>query len=196
MMQKFLGLILVVLILSSCNCNNRSTSREYMPDMSYSPAIQTYSDLAYLAKEGINYNATPVAGTVSRGDALEYSFSIPKDKVGELKFYELSKQVPNPIQSMNASETKEAERLYLIYCGICHGKALDGNGPLFNKGDGAYASAPRNFMTDPVVTNMPHGQMFYSVTYGKNNMGSYASQLSEHQRWMIISYIKSKQKGN
>jgi hypothetical protein len=40
---------------------------------------------------------------------------------------------------------------------------------------------------------MPEGQMFYSVTYGKNKMGSYASQLSTRQRWMVIAYIKSKQ---
>jgi hypothetical protein len=36
--------------------------------------------------------------------------------------------------------------------------------------------------------------MFYSVTYGKNKMGSYASQMSRKQRWMVIKYIKNKQK--
>jgi hypothetical protein len=35
--------------------------------------------------------------------------------------------------------------------------------------------------------------MFYSVTYGKNKMGSYASQLNTEQRWMVIDYIKAKQ---
>jgi hypothetical protein len=35
--------------------------------------------------------------------------------------------------------------------------------------------------------------MFHSITYGKNLMGSYASQVTPKQRWMIISYIKSKQ---
>jgi hypothetical protein len=35
--------------------------------------------------------------------------------------------------------------------------------------------------------------MFYSVTYGKNKMGSYASQLDTRQRWMVIDYIKSRQ---
>ncbi len=37
--------------------------------------------------------------------------------------------------------------------------------------------------------------MFYSVTYGKGQMGSYASQLSTTQRWQIIHYVKSKQGG-
>ncbi|MFX5809022.1 cytochrome c, partial [Acinetobacter baumannii] len=44
-----------------------------------------------------------------------------------------------------------------------------------------------------IVSVMPEGQMFYSVAYGKNLMGSYASQLSRKQRWMVIKYIKLKQ---
>jgi hypothetical protein len=40
---------------------------------------------------------------------------------------------------------------------------------------------------------MPDGQMFYSVTYGKNAMGSYASQLTTKQRWMVIHFVKGKQ---
>ena len=86
----------------------------------------------------------------------------------------------------------EAQRLYLVNCGICHGPKLDGQGPLFTSG--VYPSAPRNFM-DALMKMMPEGQMFYSVTYGKNMMGSYASQLSTKQRWMVIAYIKSKQGG-
>ena len=52
-------------------------------------------------------------------------------------------------------------------------------------------AAPKN-LTDPVA-KMPDGQMFYSVTYGKNMMGSYASQLTDKQRWMVIHYIKAQQ---
>jgi hypothetical protein len=46
---------------------------------------------------------------------------------------------------------------------------------------------------DSKYESMPDGQMFYSLTYGKNLMGSYASQLSAKQRWMVITYIKIKQ---
>jgi hypothetical protein len=40
---------------------------------------------------------------------------------------------------------------------------------------------------------MPVGTMFHSVTYGKGNMGSYASQLTRKQRWMVIQYVKHHQ---
>jgi len=45
---------------------------------------------------------------------------------------------------------------------------------------------------------MTEGMMFYSVTYGRNLMGSYASQLTPRQRWKIIHYIKTEtgKKGN
>ena len=90
-------------------------------------------------------------------------------------------------------DTVEAERLYLVNCGICHGPKLDGNGPLYRGGDGPFPAAPAQFIGKAQYMNMPEGQMFYSATYGKNKMGSYASQLNTKQRWMVIAYIKSKQ---
>jgi hypothetical protein len=40
---------------------------------------------------------------------------------------------------------------------------------------------------------MADGTMFHSITYGKNNMGSYASQLDRKQRWMVVKYIRTLQ---
>lgn len=177
----------------SCSHVRRDPGHVYMPDMAYSRAVETYSNTDYLKEEGINYNAKPVAGTVARGDMPE--FPIAMDKPGESVNYEAAKQVPNPLPALSAKDMKEAERLYLVNCGICHGPKLDGNGPLWNNGDGPYPAAPKNLVGDPVVSVMPAGQMFYSVTYGKNLMGSYASQLSTKQRWMVIDYIQSKQPG-
>jgi mono/diheme cytochrome c family protein len=101
--------------------------------------------------------------------------------------------VRNPLPALNADDLKEAERLYLINCGICHGAKLDGNGPLYNGSDGPYPAKPATLVGDAKYEAMPEGQMYYSTTYGKNLMGSYASQLQPKQRWMVIAYIKSKQ---
>jgi mono/diheme cytochrome c family protein len=139
----------------------------------------------------IFYDRTPVAGTVAREDMPAFPVTI--DKIGDTVNYVASKNVPNPLPALSAVDYLEAARLYLVNCGICHGEKLDGNGPLFNDGNGPYTAAPKNLIADPIVSKMPDGQMFYSVTYGKNAMGSYASQLSTKQRWMIIHYIKEKQ---
>ncbi len=178
----------------SCDDVKRSPGLVYMPDMGYSRAYETYSDHGILANENINYTTLPVPGTISRGSDMPFPYA--KDKVGDSTNYVASKAYKNPLTSMNEVQMKEAERLYLINCAICHGVALDGNGPLYKGGEGPYPAAPKNLVGDPTVVNMPDGQMFYSVTYGKNLMGPYGSQLNRHQRWMIINYIKSKQSGS
>jgi mono/diheme cytochrome c family protein len=125
-----------------------------------------------------------------------FPFPIAKDAPGDSVNYIQSKQVPNPLPALNAVQMKEAERLYLVNCGICHGQKLDGNGPLYNGGSGPYAAAPKNLAGDATVINMPEGQMFYSISYGKGQMGPYGPQLNTTQRWMIVDFIKSKQKGS
>jgi mono/diheme cytochrome c family protein len=178
-------------VIVGCSDVKREPGKIYMPDMANSRAYETYADHSNLAEKGINYTAMPVPGTISREE--EFPFHITKDEGTDTSHYAASKLVKNPLDSMSAADSKEAERLYLINCGICHGAKLDGNGPLFKGGDGPYKAAPKNFIADPVVSVMPEGQMFYSVTYGKNMMGSYASQMSRKQRWMVIKYIKNKQ---
>ncbi|MFN5225686.1 MAG: c-type cytochrome, partial [Bacteroidota bacterium] len=138
-----------------------------------------------------NYTGRTVAGTIARDEDLP--FHIPMDVAGDTTNYTASKAVKNPITTMTVVETKEAERLYLINCGICHGANLKGNGPLYKDGAGPYPAKPASLVGDAKYEAMPDGQMFYSVAYGKNLMGSYASQLSRKQRWMVIKYIKDKQ---
>ncbi len=173
----------------------RTPGRVYMPDMMYSRAYETYSVTEEQKKEwekqGIYFTETPVAGTVKRG--ADFTFRLPKDKQGDSTNYVASRQVKNPITTLDTISSKEAERLYLVNCGICHGTALDGNGPLFKGGDGPYPAKPANLASDPKIVGLADGQLYYSITYGKNMMGSYASQLNSTQRWEVIAYIRSKQ---
>jgi len=101
----------------------------------------------------------------------------------------------NPLPALDSVQSVEAARLYLINCGICHGTKLDGNGPLYKDGSGPYPAKPATLVGDAKYTAMTEGTMFHSITYGKGMMGSYASQVSPKQRWMIIHYIKNKQGG-
>jgi mono/diheme cytochrome c family protein len=190
---SIISVLVLAVLIWSCSDVRRTPGHVYMPDMMYSRAYETYAPIDTLAKEGIHYNRMPVAGTIKRGELLP--FPLAKDKIGDTTNYIAARQIPNPLPPLDATKMKEAERLYLVNCGICHGTALDGNGPLYNGGNGPFAAAPKNLVADPVVSVMPAGQIFYSVTYGKGQMGSYASQLSTTQRWMVIQYVKSKQPG-
>lgn len=193
MMNKLsiLTVLSAAAVIVGCSDIKRKPGSVYIPDMAYSRAYETYADQSNLAEKGIHYTSMPVAGTISREE--EVPFPIAKDAPGDTTNYVASKQVKSPIDSLSAKDEAEAERLYLINCGICHGTQLNGNGPLYKDGTGPYPVAPRNLIADPVVSVMPEGQMFYSVAYGRNLMGAYASQLSRKQRWQVIRYIKNKQ---
>src|SRR3954466_2861367 len=204
MMNKLSVILIFIAGTATVGCSDvkREPGDIYMPDMAYSRAYETYierdtglfTDDVNSKKDEIFYNSRPVPGTVFRGQDI--SFTIPKDKAGDSTYYVASKQVINPITNLSASQLQEGERLYLVNCAICHGPKLDGNGPLWKGGQGPFPSAPKNLISDPYTVNMPPGQMYYSVTYGKNLMGAYGSQLDHHQRWLVVSYIKQRQASN
>lgn len=191
-MKKFLiitGCVIAGIIILSCNRTGRGTGHAYMPDMTYSVAYETYAPAEErLAKYGATYNHRPVEGAIARGDMFPYT--LKNDSAG----YAQSASVTNPLPALDSKKFLEAARLYLINCAICHGEKLDGNGPLYKGGDGPFGAKPATLVGDAKYEAMPEGTMFHSVMYGKNAMGSYASQLTPEQRWMIIHYIKEKQK--
>lgn len=182
-----------VVLLAACGGDSvkRKPGTVYMPDMAYSRALETYASNAYLNEEGIHYDATPVAGTVSRGQ--DYVYHIPMDAAGDTANYFASSVTQSPVQMLTDKEMEETKRLYMINCGICHGTKLDGNGPLYKDGAGPYPAKPATLVGDVKYEAMSEGMMFYSITYGKNLMGGYASQVTPKQRWDIIHYIKIEQ---
>jgi mono/diheme cytochrome c family protein len=198
-MKRSIIFALVVLSAIAMSCGGAKgddPGHSYMPDMYYSRAYETYGyndvggEYDSLRNRGIRYTGMPVPGTIARGDNLTYYIT------GDSAGLAAANALRNPIDSITATPAnmKEAQRLYLVNCGICHGAKLDGNGPLFNGGQGPYPAAPKNLM-DPASKAFTDGHMFHVITYGIRSMGSYASQLTPTQRWWVIKYIRSKQGG-
>ena len=50
-------------------------------------------------------------------------------------------------------------------------------------------------LNDATAAAWTDGHFYHVITFGKGAMGSYASQLRPEERWMVISYIRSKQGG-
>jgi len=175
-----LGLPLVIALIS-CH-DKREPGRVYMPDMAYSRAYEAYAPNT-LKQDGINYINYPVDGTIRRGDLFAYT--LPNDSNG----FKMAAEIKDPLPRLDTVQLAEAERLFNINCAICHGPNMDAQGPMAGK-VGGIAN-----LKLPQYVKEPEGQMFHVVTYGKNNMGSYASQLDRKQRWMVIQYIKSVQGG-
>lgn len=177
----FFLVIAIVTAFEGCD-SKREPGKIYMPDMTYSRAYEAYAP-NNLKDENINYIPYPVEHTIRRGDLLP--FTLTKDSAG----YAMSKDLKDPLPPLDSVQMSEAHRLFNINCAICHGPKLDAQGPLST---GGKIPAVANLTLKQYV-DMPIGTMFYSITYGKNNMGSYASQLTRRQRWMVLQFVKSQQ---
>jgi mono/diheme cytochrome c family protein len=74
---------------------------------------------------------------------------------------------------------------FQIYCQPCHGPAGDGKG-ITSK----YAMAGMANFHDQRLVTMGDGEIFNSMSYGKNLMPAYGAIIPVPDRWAIISYIR------
>jgi mono/diheme cytochrome c family protein len=186
------------LFLSSCSNDRSPNSSHYDPedpgavyefegDMYYSvpydPLTQWEHHFIPFNKDSIN-ERMPAMGTIARGK-LDYYYWMPNTPEG---YERAAKEVINPMIA-NEPTLAEGKRLYELYCWHCHGKEGNGDGPVIAIG-GFPPPQWKSYNSD-YIRKLSEGQMYHTVTYGKNAMGSHASQLAPMQRWKIITYIKN-----
>ncbi len=78
---------------------------------------------------------------------------------------------------------------YQIFCAPCHGALGDGNGITKRYGMGATPT-----FHDGRLRSMPDGEIYNTITNGKNTMMSYADKLSPEDRWAVVSYVRALQR--
>ena len=185
-------LITVIIVITSSCDSKRQPGKIYMPDMAYSRAYETYAERndSVFTMDGekrgarIFYNAMPVPGTIKQNEEMPFSVKPANMNGVDSTAMMAADQVKNPLEPMTMADSAEAGRLFNINCAICHGAKAQNNGPL----------APKIAGVKSIVAGSPgytDGKIFYIMTYGQNNMGSYASQLDRKQRWRIVQYIRT-----
>lgn len=169
----FVGIMLV-------SCHNKSKPNyEFFPNMYRSIAYETYAESESF--DGINQlngqtAQLPVEGTIKRGYE---PYEIENSQEG----YELAKAtLKSPLDSISTKDLAKRGELYNIYCAVCHGEKGDGQGILVKN---------EKFLGVPSYADreISEGSTFHVITYGLNSMGSHASQISQHERWLISNYV-------
>lgn len=176
--------------LSSCKNDPLSPGVEYMPDMYRSPSYETYSVNPFFKDSMSNRRSVP--GTVSKGERWYGEFSadaIPYPYANTNEGYEAAgAELKNPLQRTdeNIAAGKVA---YDKFCVHCHGASGKGDGTIV--ANGKFPGAPPAY--DGPLKGLSEGKIFHSITYGKNLMGSHASQLSKVDRWKVVMYVQKLQ---
>jgi mono/diheme cytochrome c family protein len=95
---------------------------------------------------------------------------------------------PNGI-TVNEKLMERGQSRFTIYCAPCHGAIGDGNGITKQYGMGATPT-----YHDDRLRKMPEGEIFNTITHGKNTMFPYADKLEPADRWAVIAYVRALQR--
>lgn len=77
---------------------------------------------------------------------------------------------------------------YEIFCSPCHDRLGTGQGMIVRRG-----FTPARSFHEPRLRDAPPAHFFEVMTQGFGTMPSYANQLSEHDRWAVVAYIRALQ---
>lgn len=167
-----------LLALVSCDRTRSSTGWDYMPDMYYSNAYESYTPNTNFEDELTM--RVPVKGTVSREMV---PFTWEKSDEGRVAAGE---SLFNPLEA-TLENLDEGRAGYEVFCLSCHGTKGDGQGYLFTSN--RYPYPPANLVTDKVKA-LSDGEIYHSITVGYGIMGAHGSMIGPDERWKIMLHIR------
>lgn len=179
MMKNILNIslsIFILIALSSCHDKTKRKLQFMSETDMYDPVPYEPYTLNPVFSNGQTSQA-PVKGTIARG---QVPYEVPDTNEG----YEFAKlNVKSPLDSLQVDLNK-GKKLYKIYCSSCHGDKGSGNGILSQRDK--FNGIP-NFK-DREITE---GSIYHVIMYGRNMMGSHASQLTNNERWQVVHYVQN-----
>jgi mono/diheme cytochrome c family protein len=179
--------VLVVAVAGRRGSMSRNPPFEIFPDMDRQPKLRPQTVNAFFTN-GMS-SQLPVAGTVARGSLYEENVLTTGKIAGTTNWVETN-ALP-----ITATLLARGQERFNINCSPCHGAAGDGKGITTKLGMGVIAD-----LHDPKpprrVVQQPDGEIFNTITFGKNLMGPYGPNVSVEDRWAIVAYVRALQRSH
>lgn len=167
-------------------------SDNYMPGMDRQPKLRPQEPNHFFAN-GVS-SQLPPAGTIAQSEpelvtanGAVYKFEDAPFNTGRVtgttNFVEVN---PMPV---DLALIQRGQDRFNIYCAPCHSKVGDGNGITKRIGD---MPAVAN-LHDKRIVEMPDGEIFNTITYGKGLMGAAGPLIPATDRWAVIAYLRTLQ---
>lgn len=166
-------------------------SDAFMPGMDRQPKLRPMEPDSFFSN-GVS-SQLPPEGTIARSQPMEtingpvYSFEDSPVNTGRVtgttNFVET-----NPLPVNQALLQRGRER-FDIYCAPCHGRTADGNGITKRIGDMPTVAN----LHDKRIVELTDGEIFNTITHGKNTMGAYGPLVPTQDRWAIVAYLRALQ---
>jgi mono/diheme cytochrome c family protein len=197
-----LGVLAVVSLAGFRGVKSTKPPIEIFPDMDHQPRIDAQAPSTFFA-DGRSLRA-PIAGTVPLGYSYPGSnlqneaSNSPWDahpgfteSPGYVQTGKIGAFYGNgiPFSKITPDVLMRGQQRFTINCQPCHGATGEGNGIVTKYGMVGVANFQQQRLRD-----MPDGQIFNTITNGKNTMAAYGPNITVEDRWAIITYIRALQK--
>jgi mono/diheme cytochrome c family protein len=185
-----LATLLTMGVLGRQGSMSRKPPIELFPDMDRQPKLRPQTPNDFFADQ--HSSRLPVDGTIARSQGIDVNGQIvlPFEEnplntgkiVGTTNFIELN---PLPVSKVVMDR---GQQRFQINCSPCHGALGDGKG-ITTK----YGMAVVGNLHDPRIAKQADGEIFNTITSGKNLMGAYGANVTIEDRWAIIYYVRALQ---
>lgn len=205
-----LAAVVIVALAGFRGEHSPRTPWELMPDMVRQMKVRAQAPLGFFA-DGRGPRV-PVANTVPIGyempkpqqnapPEISPSGAPPGDELSHAHFgfsvgidyYNTGKMgtnwgtgIPVPV---TAELMQRGQQRFTITCSVCHGLTAAGNGVAKQYGLATVAT-----LQDERIRKMADGEIFNTITNGKNTMMSYGGNVPVADRWAIIAYLRALQR--
>jgi mono/diheme cytochrome c family protein len=135
----------------------------------------------------------PVPGTVARGwlrDDDHLELGLGPDGQPAVKLPDAMKT-----EAVLAGLPERGRNRYQVYCAPCHGRDLDGQGPVALRPDpvAKLLVPPPNLVTGRVKEDLKNGDIYAAIANGVRNMPAYGAQIPVADRWAIVAFLRKAQ---
>ena len=180
---------------------------EVFPDMVRQMKVRAQAPLGFFA-DGRGARV-PVTGTVPIGYEMPKAASEPTPGAaavaaetnpqshlgfsGSTEYYDTGKMGTNWGTGLPMTVTgdlmERGKQRFNINCAVCHGQTAAGNGITKQYGLTTVVT-----LQDERIRKMADGEIFNTITNGKNTMMAYGPNVSVSDRWAIIAYLRALQR--
>lgn len=197
-----LGLVALFSVTGFRGQKTKNRPIEIFPDMDHQPKFQPQHPSRFFT-DG-RAARKPVPGTVPFGYTLEgvaYQNGATNSALPGLKGfsngsdYYFTGRIDGkygdgiPLAPLDEKVLERGKERFRIFCSACHGPAGYGNGIVTQYGLGGVAN-----LHSSAFRAQPDGQIFNTITHGKNTMASLGANIAVEDRWAIVAYVRALQR--
>jgi mono/diheme cytochrome c family protein len=190
----FILALITLAIVGIAGCRGSKSHRPPLyifPDMKRQPKLRPQTANAFF--DDGRSSRLHVAGTIARsqplqvGNQLVYAWQDSPVNTGRLRgTTNFIENIPLPV---TAQMLRRGQEVFDINCAVCHSRLGDGNG--LPKRIGAMAVVAN--LHDKRIVELTDGELFNTLSYGKNLMPAYAASIDIPDRWAVVAYLRALQ---